>query len=357
MFAMLDFCLPNILGIVGDMENGPDWARLAGFVRRARGTRSRKEIADAGGPSDTTLAKIETDTWRPNRGVTETLEKLDNGLRWAPGTAAAILDGGTPVPTSDSGADFAVQTPEGVIFGQVKADTHRRRAPLIFGDTVVKILLDAVNDPEFPADPIAREELRSIIEAIQQTNRSVAPLLDQPAVTRSYIDQMQKLLLDAKAIIGRAASDEPPAPEVNQDPGGENVVRPAHWDEAPLPPPVDLSDAASVGTKQSDEFVEHLEALPKKLEGFPGAVGQIVDDLAKAIPELDFRGDWQKLDQLYGGREGFMYRVTHTRALTDLLGRVADAIEEHATDIEAAKGFQSIIKHLQEQANAMSTND
>ncbi|SIE26270.1 hypothetical protein [Mycobacteroides abscessus] len=94
--------------------------------------------------------------------------------------------------------------------------------------------------------------------------------------------------------------------------------------------------------------------FPEKLQGFPDVVRQTLNNLVKAIPELDFRDDWVKLGQMYGGRDELPYRVAHTKALTSLLGRVVDAIEEHATDIEAAKGFQSIIKHLQEQANAAS---
>lgn len=78
------------------MTTAPDWARLAAAVRAARGPRTQKSITDAGGPSDTTIGKIEANEWRPTRGVNDTLNKLDNGLGWEPGSAARILAGGEP---------------------------------------------------------------------------------------------------------------------------------------------------------------------------------------------------------------------------------------------------------------------
>lgn len=78
------------------MQKEPDWASLAAAVRAARGLRSQKAISAAGGPSDTTLSKIEANEWRPTRAVDETLAKLDQGFGWPPGTAADILAGNPP---------------------------------------------------------------------------------------------------------------------------------------------------------------------------------------------------------------------------------------------------------------------
>jgi len=75
------------------MDNEPRWEQLAVAVKAARGMRSQKAIADAGGPSDTTISKIEANEWRPTRAVEETLRKLDQGLAWGAGTAAGILAG------------------------------------------------------------------------------------------------------------------------------------------------------------------------------------------------------------------------------------------------------------------------
>ncbi len=96
MFAVVRCCLPNIWGMVGSMEATPDWERLARFARAARGPRTQSEIRNLGGPTDTTQSKIERNEWRPKRGVTDTLEKIDKGYGWRPGSAADVLAGGNP---------------------------------------------------------------------------------------------------------------------------------------------------------------------------------------------------------------------------------------------------------------------
>lgn len=77
----------------------PQWDRLAYYVsaHRARRGMSQKAVTKNGGPSDTTLGKIEAGKWRPQRGVDETLDKLDHGLGWEPGSASRVLAGGEPV--------------------------------------------------------------------------------------------------------------------------------------------------------------------------------------------------------------------------------------------------------------------
>ncbi|QDF19775.1 immunity repressor [Mycobacterium phage LilSpotty] len=96
MFAKGDYCLPKFSGIVGPMTTNLDWERLGRFVRSARGARAQADIAANGGPSDETLSKIEQGRWRPTRSVQRTLEKLELGLGWAPGSANAVLAGGEP---------------------------------------------------------------------------------------------------------------------------------------------------------------------------------------------------------------------------------------------------------------------
>src|ERR1700759_24622 len=77
MFAMLECCLPNFSCIVGRMDKQRDWERLADYARKARGSRTQKAVAKAGGPSHTTLGKIERAEWRPIRGVDDTIDKLE----------------------------------------------------------------------------------------------------------------------------------------------------------------------------------------------------------------------------------------------------------------------------------------
>lgn len=70
-------------------------ARLHYFVterRRALGI-SRAQMFARGGPSPSTMNKALTG----DRGLSRsTLERIDRALGWAPGSAEAVMDGGTP---------------------------------------------------------------------------------------------------------------------------------------------------------------------------------------------------------------------------------------------------------------------
>ncbi len=69
--------------------------RLHHFVserRRALGI-SRAQMFARGGPSPSTMNKALTG----DRGLSRsTLERIDRALGWAPGSAASVMDGGTP---------------------------------------------------------------------------------------------------------------------------------------------------------------------------------------------------------------------------------------------------------------------
>jgi hypothetical protein len=69
--------------------------RLQHFVteRRRSLNISRAQMFHRGGPSPSTMNKAVTGA----RGLSRsTLERLDRALGWTPGSAAAVLDGGTP---------------------------------------------------------------------------------------------------------------------------------------------------------------------------------------------------------------------------------------------------------------------
>ncbi|MCT1885775.1 helix-turn-helix domain-containing protein [Dietzia cinnamea] len=57
---------------------------------------SYTQVHQQGGPSDTRTRAIENGTGPALRS--STLDKLDTALRWAPGSARAVLNGGDPVP-------------------------------------------------------------------------------------------------------------------------------------------------------------------------------------------------------------------------------------------------------------------
>lgn len=54
------------------------------------------QVADRGGPSDKKQTQIENGT--PPAPAVSTLAKIDIGMQWKPGSAAAALHGGDPMP-------------------------------------------------------------------------------------------------------------------------------------------------------------------------------------------------------------------------------------------------------------------
>lgn len=111
VFATNRFCLPKNWGMVIGMEQQaqpgePDLARFGAIVkaRRAALGLTQEEVNALGGPSDTTFTKIENLEWRPGRPAT--LRKLDDGLKWQPGSSASILyRGGQPEPIDVTDAE------------------------------------------------------------------------------------------------------------------------------------------------------------------------------------------------------------------------------------------------------------
>lgn len=86
------------------MDAADDWKRLADHVvvrRRELGMTTRNALADVSGLSYRVLGDLE----RGTRSLSErTLSVLEEGLRWQPGSARAILRGGDPVPLEDTRA-------------------------------------------------------------------------------------------------------------------------------------------------------------------------------------------------------------------------------------------------------------
>ena len=137
------------LGQTGDVDKQSAVAALGRAVLRRRTTLglSQKDIWDAGGPSDTTLS-----TWEKGTSASmpwkSTLMKLDGVLRWAPGSAAAVLAGGEPTeldePASAAASSSSAEEPVAV---EVAVDAG--------GDVVVPAAaLDGLTDLE-------RDEVRS----------------------------------------------------------------------------------------------------------------------------------------------------------------------------------------------------
>lgn len=71
----------------------PQWERLgdAVLLRRTSQGWTQAQVEERGGVSDTLQTEIEAKRWKPSRSVKGTLDKIDVGMEWAPGSAANVL--------------------------------------------------------------------------------------------------------------------------------------------------------------------------------------------------------------------------------------------------------------------------
>lgn len=72
------------------------------------GRRTDALLAAAGGPSTTTMTKLRQGDYRPRH---DTMEKFDTALKWEPGSAWRVWNGGAPTPNGTrhrSGVDNGV---------------------------------------------------------------------------------------------------------------------------------------------------------------------------------------------------------------------------------------------------------
>lgn len=78
------------------MATSPDLRALGDAVRerRLRLGLTQRQAAEACGLSDRTFIRVEKGTGPVVRDIT--LSRLDEGLRWQPGSAQRVLDGGQP---------------------------------------------------------------------------------------------------------------------------------------------------------------------------------------------------------------------------------------------------------------------
>ncbi|SEB29204.1 hypothetical protein SAMN04490239_0043 [Rhodococcus koreensis] len=130
---------------------------------------TRDQVHAAGGPADTTLARIEnpTSTTAPPRA--RTLRRLDEGLRWSPGSAARTLAGGEPDPldvesTEDSELSAA---PNPLNFSKLEISVELVRGLLTTADAVYDVLTRRdLPEAWMPVAEKAADELASIIRKL-----------------------------------------------------------------------------------------------------------------------------------------------------------------------------------------------
>lgn len=119
--------LPLIMGSVATRK---DWTRLAEAARDRRNELglTQEDVTAAGGPSTSTMRLIEgalQDGYTP-----VILRRLETALRWAPGSARALLTAGDPVPLpGESRLPSPPVLSGGAVFPAPAVTAAARRAP------------------------------------------------------------------------------------------------------------------------------------------------------------------------------------------------------------------------------------
>ena len=140
------------------------------FAAVVRETMSRlgltqADVADRGGPSDTTLRKILD---REPVGISPaTLKKLDDAFGWNAGSAAATLEGGSPTVTNT----IRGRSGEVVLMTYGGEDTGQESLELL---RLATIVTDARDNLKKESTPLHRTLARELDEAAELAIRAIA---------------------------------------------------------------------------------------------------------------------------------------------------------------------------------------
>lgn len=210
-FARLDYGLPKNFGNLAHMEDSPapDLERLADRVKRRRerlGLR-QDEMAGRGGPSTTTLTKVENAAAPPP--APSTLRKLDASLGWTEGSAYRTLyENGEPDlasgesdPAVDRAHYYLTHQPERLRQNFLYREDGFRRATNLWFD-IQKSFDLAVRAVELGATVDAAREYLQAAFALAMTSG----LAGQLAGDGGFIEEATKRFTEAMAQVATIAT-------------------------------------------------------------------------------------------------------------------------------------------------------
>ena len=175
--------------------------------------------------------------------------------------------GATPEQLREAGREDAADELEALESFRQDVLFPMLEAPPTDFNRAVELARQIVNAPPTPHDEhfnraerllshahesVRRGHYLGAIHSLEGVESTVELLIDR--VTGSAIRQREEQVNAMETAPQSATSAE--GDEGEEAGGGEEVVRPlrpAHWDDAPPPPPIELADAASVGHKESDK--------------------------------------------------------------------------------------------------------
>jgi transcriptional regulator with XRE-family HTH domain len=174
-----------------------DWARLARAIQQARESRvmpggarmTQQQLADEAGVSLGTIQNLE-DPKRTRTRRPPTLALVEQ-VFWKPGSAAAVLDGGDPIPLSEDELEAEPETPPAKTSTKASERLplrvqHELRGDVVDTDVIdlgrggMKMVVVITREPgqELPDDDQLREDFREWSRVQRALRGIVAPGTD-----------------------------------------------------------------------------------------------------------------------------------------------------------------------------------
>jgi hypothetical protein len=148
----------------------PNWPALAAAIKKQRRVLrySQEALADAADLSRSTIQKLE---WATAENIErDTVVKLEHGLRWAPGSVDAVLNGGVPTviispdgaypPAQDPYQPLSERLPVSVLDELSSGEVYAAEIHDLTVDGGMRIITVAIRHPNEPAQQGPNAETR-----------------------------------------------------------------------------------------------------------------------------------------------------------------------------------------------------
>ena len=262
--------------------------RLGRLVRERRKSlkMTQADVQEAGGPSTATLRLIEGGKHTEFRDGTGAV--LEAALRWDVGSIDRVLAGGEPVDTrrpisvhmlkDDPAEEIARTTAAALerVGRDGNAEVERQvqllngvRAAWKLAPLAAKLGCNPSEIRDFTHAGFGLLMGSGVLGLIATYKDELATVMSEfteadqwgPKTPRTQINQAfpptreddHDLEAETQPHAQAEGNEGQEAGAGNADDEMVRPLRPAHWDDAPPPPPIELADAASVGHKESDK--------------------------------------------------------------------------------------------------------
>lgn len=164
-----------------DMTN--DWDRLAGTIREWRQAlgMTQQQLATAAGVTRTTIKNLEG-ARQPTKRLPSSIAAVEQALKWAPGSARIVLDGGQPIgttpeaatqPSTDGTHESLSGLPASVLDRLADGEIYATDIHNLSQADGITLITVAVRRPGEPGEQISPEQRRRNFRAWSRVQRQL----------------------------------------------------------------------------------------------------------------------------------------------------------------------------------------